>query len=167
MIDLALEADLDQFFIQPLGPADPEHLVRVMKHPRSVMTFSDSGAHVSQIADCSIQTHLLAHWVRNEQAFTLPEAVRMLTTVPAAAWGFDDRGQVRQGYAADLNIFDPQTVGPAMPSIVNDFPGGARRLLQKATGFRATLVAGEVVVDNGEPTDARPGQLLRGPATRS
>ena len=167
IIDLALETDFEQFFIQPLGPAEPEHLVRVMKHPRSVMTFSDSGAHVSQILDCSIQTHLLGHWVRNEQAFTLPEAIRMLTSVPAAAWGFADRGELREGYAADLNIFDPETVGPAMPELVHDFPAGTRRLRQKATGFKATLVGGEVIVQDGETTDARPGQLLRGPATRT
>jgi N-acyl-D-aspartate/D-glutamate deacylase len=167
MLDLALESDFEQFFLQPLGPAEPEHLVRVMKHPRSVMTFSDSGAHVSQILDCSIQTHLLGHWVRNEQAFTLPEAVRMLTSVPAGAWGFADRGFVREGYAADLNIFDPDTVGPAMPELVHDFPAGTRRLRQKATGFKATLVGGEVIVQDGETTDARPGQLLRGPATRA
>jgi N-acyl-D-aspartate/D-glutamate deacylase len=167
MIDLALESDFEQFFIQPLGPAEPEHLVRVMKHPRSVMTFSDSGAHVSQIVDCSIQTHLLGHWVRNEQAFTLPEAVRMLTSVPAAAWGFADRGQLKEGYAADVNVFDPETVGPAMPELVNDFPADTKRLRQKATGFKATLVAGETVVQDGETTDARPGRLLRGPATRN
>ena len=116
--------------------------------------------------DCSIQTHLLAHWVRNEQAFTLPDAVRMLTSVPAGAWGFPDRGLIREGYAADLNIFDPDTVGPAMPELIHDFPAGTRRLRQKATGISATLVAGEVVVRDGETTDARPGHLLRGPATR-
>ena len=73
------------------------------------MTFSDSGAHVSQIMDSSIQTHLLAHWVRDRQAFTLEEAVRMITLAPATAWGFADRGLVREGLVADLNVFDPDT----------------------------------------------------------
>ncbi len=76
------------------------------------MTFSDSGAHLSQIADSSIHTHLLGHWVRDRQEFTLEEAVRMLTLAPALAWGFTDRGLLRAGMAADLNVFDPDTVGP-------------------------------------------------------
>ena len=81
------------------------------------MTFSDSGAHVSQIIDCSIQTHLLAYWVRERQAFTLEEAVRMITSDPATAWGFSDRGLVREGMVADLNVFDPATVAAEMPEV--------------------------------------------------
>ena len=83
-----------------------------MRHPRTVMTFSDSGAHVSQIIDCSIQTHLLAYWVREREAFTLEEAVRMITLAPATAWGLADRGLVREGFVADLNVFDPDAVAP-------------------------------------------------------
>ena len=82
-------------------------LLAVMRHPRTVMTFSDSGAHLSQIADSSIHTHLLGHWVRDRQEFTLEEAVRMLTLAPAMAWGFADRGLLREGMVADLNVFDP------------------------------------------------------------
>jgi N-acyl-D-amino-acid deacylase len=142
--------------------SEPEDLKAVMKHPRTVMTFSDSGAHVSQIVDCSIQTHLLAHWVRDRQDFTLEEAVRMLTLVPAMAWEFADRGLVREGLVADLNVFDPDRVGPAMPTLEHDLPGGARRLIQRATGFRATVVGGQVVLRDGEHTGALPGALLRG-----
>jgi N-acyl-D-aspartate/D-glutamate deacylase len=127
------------------------------------MTFSDSGAHVSQIADSSIQTHLLAYWVREREAFTLEEGIRMLTDVPAQAWAFTGRGRVQEGFVADLNVLDPETVAPQLPTIEHDFPAGARRLVQKATGLRATIVAGEVVVDDGQPTDARPGKLLRNP----
>jgi N-acyl-D-aspartate/D-glutamate deacylase len=163
MIDLALERDFDQFFFQPLGRYEPEGLLQAMKHPRTVMTFSDSGAHVSQIADCSIQTHLLAHWVRARQAFTLEEAVRMLTLVPATAWHFSDRGLLREGLVADINVFDPDRVGPEMPTVDSDLPGGAKRLKQRAAGFLATVVAGEVVLRDGEHTGALPGALVRGP----
>ena len=125
-----------------------------MQHPRTVMTFSDAGAHVSQISDVSIQTHLLAYWVRERQAFTLEEAVRMITLVPATAWGLADRGLVREGFVADLNVFDPDRVGPELPTVQHDLPAGARRLVQKATGFRATVVGGEVVLEEGEHTGA-------------
>jgi N-acyl-D-aspartate/D-glutamate deacylase len=161
ILDLAVESGLDQLFAQPLTPLEPAQLLSIMRHPNSVMTFSDSGAHVSQIADSSIQTYLLAHWVRGEQAFTLPEAVRMITSVPARAWGFADRGVVRPGYRADLNVFDPQTVTPDLPVLVNDLPAGAQRLRQTASGFAATVVGGEVVLRGGEHTGALPGRLLR------
>jgi N-acyl-D-aspartate/D-glutamate deacylase len=166
MIDLALETDMKQLFFQPLRAYKYENLLKVMKHPRMVMTFSDSGAHVSQLADCSIQTHLLAYWTRDRQEFTLEEAVRMLTLAPATAWGFADRGLVREGFVADLNVFDPDTVGPDMPVVVTDLPAGAKRLIQKAHGFKATVVGGEVVLEDGESTGALPGRLLRGPLAR-
>jgi N-acyl-D-aspartate/D-glutamate deacylase len=85
----------------------------------------------------------------------------MLTSQPAAAFGFRDRGLLREGYAADLAIFDPLTVAPEVPRIRHDLPGGARRLVQKATGFLATVVAGQILLRNGEHTGALPGQLLR------
>ena len=161
MIDIALETDLEQNFLQPFANEDPEQVLALMKHPRSIVTFSDAGAHVSQISDCSIGTHLLGHWVRREQAVALEEAVCMLTSQPAAAFGFRDRGLLREGYAADLAIFDPLTVAPEVPRIRHDLPGGARRLVQKATGFLATVVAGQILLRNGEHTGALPGQLLR------
>jgi N-acyl-D-amino-acid deacylase len=132
-----------------------------MKHPRSAMTFSDAGAHVSQIADCSVQTHLLGHWVRGKQAFTFEEAIRMLTLVPASIWGFADRGLVRQGMVADLNVIDTERVSPEMPRLVADLPGGAHRIMQGASGFLATVVAGEPTLENGTPTGALPGSILR------
>jgi N-acyl-D-aspartate/D-glutamate deacylase len=163
MIDLALESDFKQFFFQPLRSYADEDLLKVMKHGRMVMTFSDSGAHVSQVADSSIQTHLLAYWTRDRQEFTLEEAVRMITLAPANAWGFSDRGLVREGFVADLNVFNPDTVGPEMPALVSDLPGGATRLIQKARGFLATVVGGQIVLREGEHQEAFPGQLLRGP----
>ncbi len=167
IIDLALASDFDQMFIQPISSAEPDVLRATMKHDRAVMTFSDAGAHVSQISDCSIQTYLLAHWVRDRQDFTLEEAVRMLTQVPARAWGLVDRGLVREGGVADLAVFDPETVTPDLPVVTTDLPGGARRLTQKASGFLAVVVGGEVSLRNGQPAGALGGELLRGPFVRT
>jgi N-acyl-D-aspartate/D-glutamate deacylase len=163
MIDLALETDLERFFLQPLANEDQNYALELMRHPRTVTTFSDSGAHVSQLMDSSLQSHLLSHWVREKQAFTLEQAVRMLTLVPATLWGFADRGLVREGMAADLVVFDPDTVGAEMPEVVDDLPAGARRLVQRARGIAATVVNGEVLLRGGQHTGALPGRLLRGP----
>ncbi len=162
MVDLALESDFAQLFIQPSRyPQDEEVLLRALRHPRAVMTFSDSGAHLSQIADSSIHTHLLGYWVRERQEFTLEEAVRMITLAPALAWGFTDRGLLREGMVADINVFDPATVGPAVPRLVNDLPGGGRRLEQRSQGFLATVINGEVTILDGQATGATPGRLIR------
>ena len=166
MIDLALERDLERFFIHPVANEDQDTVLEMMRHPRAVVTFSDSGAHVSQIIDSSLQTHLLSHWVRAKQVFTLEQAVRMLTLVPATHWGFADRGLVREGFAADLIVFDPDTISPELPEVVNDLPAGARRLVQRARGIAATVVTGEVLLRDGKHTGALPGQLLRGPLAR-
>jgi N-acyl-D-aspartate/D-glutamate deacylase len=166
MIDLALARDLRCFFVQPLFNENLDDVLEMMRHPRSVVTFSDSGAHVSQIMDSSLQTHVLAYWVRQRQALTLEEGVRMLTLEPAAAWGLHDRGLLREGLAADVIVFDPDRVAPLMPEVVNDLPAGARRLRQKAAGFAASIVNGQVVLRDGEPTGARPGRVLRGPLAR-
>ncbi len=111
MIELALEKDLERFFLQPLANEDQDCALELMRHPRTVTTFSDSGAHVSQLMDSSLQSHLLSHWVRAKQAFTLEEAIRMITLVPATLWGFADRGLIREGMAADLVVFDPDAIG--------------------------------------------------------
>jgi N-acyl-D-aspartate/D-glutamate deacylase len=166
LIDLALEKDLDRFFVHPVANEMQDDVLEMMRHPRAVVTFSDSGAHVSQIIDSSLQTHLLSHWVRERQAFTLEQAVRMLTLVPATYWGFSDRGLVREGFAADLLVFDPDTIAPEMPDVVADLPAGARRLVQRARGIAATIVNGEVVLRDGKHTGALPGRLLRGPVPR-
>ncbi len=163
MIDLALEKDLDLFFLQPLANEDQDFALELMRHPRTVTTFSDSGAHVSQLMDSSLQTHLLSHWVRRKQAFTLEQAVRMLTLVPATLWGFADRGLIREGMAADLVVFDPDTISAEMPQVVDDLPAGARRLVQRSRGIAATVVNGEILLRDGMHTGALPGELLRGP----
>ena len=162
MIDLVLEND-DQMFVQPLVNEQPDHVLGLLKHPRTLATFSDSGAHVCQEMGSSLQTHMLSYWVRAKGAFTLEEAVRKLTHDNAAAWDLHDRGLVRAGYRADLVLFDEQRVKPAMPRVETDLPGGARRLVQKAEGIAATVVNGEVTLEDGKATGRLPGALVRGP----
>jgi N-acyl-D-aspartate/D-glutamate deacylase len=165
MIDLALVND-NQVFVQPLVNEDPAHVLGMLRHGRTLATFSDSGAHVCQEMGSSLQTHLLSYWVRARQAFTLEEAVRKLTFDNASAWDLNDRGLLRTGYRADVVVFDEQRVRPAMPTVETDLPGGARRLVQKAEGIAATVVNGQVTLENGEPTGRTPGVLLRGPGAR-
>jgi N-acyl-D-amino-acid deacylase len=162
MIDLALAND-NQVFVQPLVNEHPDHVLGMLRHPRTLATFSDSGAHVCQEMGSSLQTHMLSYWVRAKQAFTLEQAVRKLTLDNAAAWGLADRGLLKAGYRADLVLFDAARVKPAMPTVEADLPGGARRLVQKAEGIAATIVNGEVTLENGKPTGRLPGALLRGP----
>ena len=163
VMDLALEKDMKQFFLQPIANENQGHALELIRHPRTVVTFSDSGAHVSQIMDSSLQTHLLGYWVREKQELTLEEAVRQLTFVPASFWGINHRGLLREGYAADVVVFDPDRIAPMMPELVYDLPAGARRLKQKSAGIAATVVNGEVLMRHNEHTGALPGQLIRGP----
>ena len=163
MLDLMVENE-DLLFVQPLVNETPDEVRRMLGNPRSLATFSDSGAHVCQEMGSSLQTHLLSYWVRAKQAFTLEEAVRMLTFQNASAWGMHDRGLLRPGFVADIVVFDETTVRPRLPTVQHDLPGGARRLVQKADGFAATVVGGAVTLRDGEPTGAHPGQLIRGGA---
>jgi N-acyl-D-aspartate/D-glutamate deacylase len=162
MIDIALEHDFDVLFFTSFARQDDDdRLLALLRHPLAAMCFSDSGAHVSQIYDSSIYSHLLAYWVREKQAVTIEEAVHMMTAKPAAVWQLDDRGRLAPGCAADITVFDPATVAPLMPKVVADLPGGAQRLDQRAAGFAATIVNGQVLLRDGKPTEARPGRLLR------
>jgi len=151
IIDLCLEDD-NRVFVQPIVNESPADVLGILKHPRTLATFSDSGAHVCQEMGSSLQTHLLNYWVRNKQQFTLEEAIRMLTFDNASAWELPDRGLVRTGYAADLVVFDERRIKPCLPTVEQDLPGGARRLVQKADGIAATIVNGTVAVENGEAT---------------
>ena len=161
MIDMALQRDLKMFFRQPIANEDQSQVLDMMKHPRSLITFSDSGAHVSQIMDSSLQTHLLSYWVREKQAMTLEDAVKQITYNTATMWGLHDRGLLREGMAADLVVFDPQTIGARMPDVVHDLPAGAKRLKQTADGILNTVVNGEILLSNNEHSGAVPGRLLR------
>jgi N-acyl-D-aspartate/D-glutamate deacylase len=161
MIDVALEHDFEILFLQMLTPQQDDLLIPLMRHPLTAMGFSDSGAHVSQVCDSSIYSHLLAYWVRERQEFTIEEAVQMITSRPADIWRLRDRGRLVPGNAADVTVFDPETVAPLMPRVANDFPAGAKRIEQRATGFLATIVNGEILTRDGEAREPRPGRLLR------
>ncbi|MDE0409731.1 MAG: amidohydrolase family protein, partial [Alphaproteobacteria bacterium] len=162
MIDLMLENE-DLVFVQPLMNNDPDDVLGLLRHPRTLATFSDSGAHVCQEMGSSLQTHMLSYWVRDRQAFTLEEAVRKLTFENASAWNIADRGLLRTGMAADILVFDEAAVSPCLPTVEHDLPGGERRLVQKAEGIDATIVNGEVTLEGGESTGAIPGRVIRGP----
>ena len=162
ILDLALENE-DRMFVQPIVNEAPADVLGLLKHPRTLATFSDSGAHVCQEMGSSLQTHLLSYWVRNKQQFTLEEAVRMLTFDNASAWELPGRGLLRTGYAADIVVFDEATVKPQLPTVERDLPAGARRLVQKADGIAATVVNGVVALENGRHTGNYAGQVLKGP----
>src|SRR5215469_694907 len=161
IIDASLAKGLKQFYFQTIANADLNMVLEMMRHPRAVPTFTDSGAHVSQLMDASMQSFMLSYWVRERQALTLEEAVRMITFVPASHWGFSKRGLLREGWAADVAIFNPDTIIPQLPVLAHDLPAGARRLKQKSTGILATVVNGKVLMRNGEHTGALPGKLIR------
>ncbi|ORB74031.1 N-acyl-D-amino-acid deacylase family protein [Mycobacterium scrofulaceum] len=129
-----------------------------------VLGLGDGGAHYGMICDASYSTYFLAHWARDRESgrFTVPEAVRELTSVPARVAGLGDRGRIAVGYKADLNVIDHAALRLHKPVITYDLPAGGRRLDQTADGYVATIVAGEVIAENGVPTDARPGKLVRG-----
>ena len=166
MIDLALESDFKTLFRQPIANETDDDIVEMMTHPKAVVTFSDSGAHVSQIMDSSLQTHLFSHWVRDERALSVEEAVHLVTAQPAQRWGLTDRGLLKEGNAADVIVFDPETIGPNMPEVVHDLPSGARRLKQTAQGIKTSIVNGEVFLQDNEHTGSQSGRLLRGPLAR-
>ena len=161
MIDLSL-ADENQVYVQPLVNETPDDVLGILKHKRTLATFSDSGAHVCQEMGSSLQTHFLSYWVRKRGAFTLEEAIRKLTYDNAVAWELNDRGLVREGYAADLVLFEEDRIRPQLPTVERDLPGGARRLVQKADGIRATIVNGVVAFDSGVATGTNAGTVLKG-----
>ena len=129
-----------------------------------VLGLGDGGAHYGMICDASYPTFLLAHWARDRKArrLSIPDAVRMMTSVPAKVAGLADRGRIAVGFKADLNVIDHAALRLHKPVITHDLPAGGRRLDQTADGYVATVVSGEVIAENGVPTDARPGKLVRG-----
>jgi N-acyl-D-aspartate/D-glutamate deacylase len=129
--------------------------------PYVVIGGSDGGAHVAFICQVTYSSHLLGHWVREKRALSLETAVRRLTFEPALLLGLRDRGLVREGLAADLVIFDPDRVGAGEREELRDFPRDATRIVRRARGYRATLVNGQVVLRDSEPTGRLPGRVLR------
>src|SRR6202048_194907 len=126
-----------------------------------VLGLGDGGAHYGMICDASYSTYFLAHWARDRASgrFTVPEAVRELTSVPARLRRFGDRGRIGVGYKADLNLIDHAALRLHKPVITHDLPAGGRRLDQTADGFVGAIVSGGGIAANGAPPPARPGQV--------
>lgn len=129
-----------------------------------VLGLGDGGAHYGMICDASYSTYFLTHWARDRKSgrFSVAEAVRELTSVPARIAGLADRGRIATGFKADLNVIDHAALRLHKPVIAHDLPAGGRRLDQTAQGYVATVVSGEVIAENGVPTATRPGRLVRG-----
>lgn len=129
-----------------------------------VLGLGDGGAHYGMICDASFPTYMLTHWVRDREhgRLSVAEVVRELTSVPARVAGLADRGRIALGYKADLNVVDAAGLRLHRPVVVDDLPAGGRRLDQRADGYVATIVSGAVIAENGVPTEARPGRLIRG-----
>ncbi len=138
----------------------------MMRHEHTILGLGDGGAHVGMICDASFTTYMLTHWTRDRsrgEKLDLPWVVRALTREPAQAVGLMDRGLIKPGYRADLNVIDHGGLTLHRPRIVHDLPAGGRRLMQDATGYEATIVAGQVTYEAGKATGALPGRLIRGP----
>ncbi len=137
----------------------------MLDHPNTVPGLSDGGAHVGTICDGSFPTSMLTHWTRDRtRGPTLPleTVIRMQTHDTAAAVGLNDRGLIAPGYRADINVIDHEHLTLHAPEVVYDLPSGGRRLIQRASGYEATIVAVQITYRNGEPTGVLPGRLLRG-----
>jgi N-acyl-D-aspartate/D-glutamate deacylase len=137
---------------------------RLIRRDDVVLGLGDGGAHYGMICDASFPTFLLAHWARDRKTdrMSVAEAVRELTSVPARVAGLADRGRIAVGYKADLNVIDHAALKLHRPVITYDLPAGGRRLDQTADGYVATVVSGQIIAENGKPTAARPGKLVRG-----
>ena len=160
-LDLAVEENLETTFVLSETNMDQDVMSRFLTYPNTVFGLSDGGAHVQFLADYGYSTHLLGHWVREEGIMSLEEAVRRLTFESASVFGIYDRGLLRPGMAADIVVFDPETVRPLAEEVVHDLPTGAWRYRQLAEGIRYTIVNGQVLLEDGKHTGALPGRVLR------
>jgi N-acyl-D-aspartate/D-glutamate deacylase len=145
---------------------DLEALRAMLEHPDSVFGLGDGGAHCGAVCDATMTTFLLTHWARDRKRgprLPLEWVVRKMTRDTAELFGLGDRGTLAPGRKADLNVIDLARLELAIPELVHDLPGGARRLIQRARGYTATVVSGRVTFRDGEHTGALPGRLLRGP----
>jgi N-acyl-D-aspartate/D-glutamate deacylase len=151
--------------LRPSGLKDsaPDWQLRadVWRDPRAVIGGSDAGAHLDMMCGAIYSTALLSHGVREFGVLPLEEAIHRITDVPARLYGLRERGRIQPGWAADLVVFDPDTVGYQPERMRYDLPGGAWRLHSDATGIERVMVNGVTVVESGEPTGATPGTLLR------
>ncbi len=153
---------LVQFFLTGY-PGSLDANLELMTHPMSVLGLGDGGAHVDVICDASYPSFLLSYWARDRARATMPleTAIRLLTSRPADVYGLHDRGLLAPGYRADLNLLDLDVIAPQPVEVIRDLPTGAKRIVQRATGFVATLVGGTVVQRDGDDTGARPGRVVR------
>jgi N-acyl-D-aspartate/D-glutamate deacylase len=159
MIELCLTNN-DQIFVQPIVNESREDLKTLLGHEQILATFSDSGAHVAQEMGSSLQTHFLHYWVNQAKAFTLEAAVKKLSHDNARAFGLEQRGMLKEGYWADVLLFEEDRIRPCVPVVENDLPAGARRLVQKAEGIRRVFVNGAESFIDGESTGQYAGSLL-------
>lgn len=145
----------------PVLNGDFDAIAELLRSPVTVMGLADAGAHATQIMDASQPTFFLSHWVRDRQLFGIEEGVRRLTSDTASLVGLTDRGVVRAGAHADLNVVDLDGMALPLPEIVHDFPGGSPRFVQRATGIDHTVVNGRHFLDHGAHTGELAGRLLR------
>jgi N-acyl-D-aspartate/D-glutamate deacylase len=166
LLDLALDSDLEARFRMSVVNYDEDEVAELLTSPVTILGLSDAGAHASQLCDACFATHLLGHWVREKGTLGLEQAVRMLTSRVADVMGITDRGRLTPGLAADVTVFDPDTVGCSALRRVHDLPGGADRLVADAFGVNAVVVNGAVVREGGRDAvkadGPLPGRLLRG-----
>ena len=160
-LDLVVEENLDTEFLHGEINVDEAAMTQILTYPNAIIGLSDGGAHVQFQSGFGFSTRLLSEWVREKQAMTLEQAVRRLTFDSASIFGLYDRGLLRPGMVADIVIFDPHTVRPLPLEVVHDFPTGAKRIKEPAEGIMATVVNGEVLMENGKHTGVLPGRVLR------
>ena len=167
-LDVLLDQDgTGQIFMPALNYVygNSDHCLEMLKHPHSVPGLGDGGAHVSFISDASFSTYLLTHWARDRkrgERLPVEFIVKRQCRDTAKLMGFLDRGLLEPGMKADLNIIDFEALKLTKPQMRYDLPAGGKRLVQKAEGYRYTIVSGEIVVEDGVPTGATPGKLVRG-----
>jgi N-acyl-D-aspartate/D-glutamate deacylase len=160
-LDLAIEENLDTEWLHGENNVDEEAVAKILTYPNAIIGLSDGGAHVQFQSGFGFSTRLLSEWVREKQVMSLEQAVRRLTFESASTFGLYDRGLLRPGMVADIVIFDPDTVRPLPLEVVHDFPTGAKRIKEPAQGIMATVVNGEVLLEDGKHTGALPGRVLR------
>jgi N-acyl-D-amino-acid deacylase len=164
MLDLAVEENLQTVFTAQLLNSDEQAVGRLLKHPHSLVSLSDAGAHLTFFNDAGFGLHLMGHWARELGLMSMSDAVRRLTSQPAQVFGMHRRGAIREGYAADLLLFDPHTVARGPKRRVFDLPGGAPRLTTDAVGVHGVWVNGQMVANRDGLVESVPlaGELLTG-----